>query len=162
MGFIRNSLAAAAAAVVLQSLAGAPALAQSAPFAGLAGAWSGSGTISLSDGSKERLRCRATYRLSAGDNALEQSLRCASDSYKLELSSSVVSEGGRVSGSWNEASRGISGTVQGRAHGGRVTVVVDAPGFSANLTLATTGNRQSVSIVSEGDIRNVSIAMTKS
>jgi len=40
--------------------------------------------------------------------------------------------------------------------------VVDAPGFSANLTLTTTGNRQSVSIVSEGDIRNVSIAMIKS
>ena len=61
----------------------------------------------------------------------------------------------------NEASRGVSGTVQGRANGGRVSVV-DAPGFTANLTLTTTGNRQSMSIASEGDIRNVSIAMTRS
>ena len=74
----------------------------------------------------------------------------------------MVSEGGRVSGSWSEASRGVSGTVQGRTNGGRVAVVVDAPGFSANLTLMTTGNKQSVSIVSEGYIRNVSIAMIKS
>jgi hypothetical protein len=162
MGFIRNSVAAVAATVIVHSFTASPAFAQSAPFAGLAGAWSGSGTISLSDGSKERLRCRATYRVAPGDNALQQSLRCASDSYKIELSSDVVSEGGRVSGSWSETSRGVSGSLQGRANGGRIAVIVDAPGFSANLTLSTTGNRQTISIVSEGDIRNVSIAMIKS
>jgi hypothetical protein len=162
MNFIRKSLAAVAAIFIVHSLTASPAIAQSAPFAGLAGAWSGSGTISLSDGSKERLRCKATYRVAPGENALQQSLRCASDSYKIELSSDVVSEGGRVSGSWSETSRGVSGSLQGRASGGRIAVTVDAPGFSANLTLSTTGNRQSVSIVSDGDLRNVSIAMTKS
>jgi hypothetical protein len=162
MGFIRTSLAAVAATVIIHSFAASPAFAQSAPFVGLAGAWSGSGTISLSDGSRERLRCRATYRLTSGENGLQQSLRCASDSYKIELSSDVVNEGGQVSGSWSETSRGVSGTLQGRASGGRIAVVVDAPGFSAHLTLITTGNKQSVSIVSEGDIRNVSIAMTRS
>jgi len=34
--------------------------AQSRPFAGFDGAWSGNGTISLSDGSSERIRCRAS------------------------------------------------------------------------------------------------------
>jgi hypothetical protein len=142
-------------------LAATPVLAQSAPFAGLSGAWSGSGTIMLADGSKERLRCRASYRVSASDNALQQSLRCASDSYKFELSSDVVSDGGRVSGNWSETSRGISGSLQGRASGGRIAVAVESPMFSANLTLTTTGNKQSVSIVSQGDIRNVSIAMVR-
>jgi hypothetical protein len=52
--------------------------------------------------------------------------------------------------------------LQGRANGGRIAVTVDAPGFSANLTLTTTGNKQSISIVSESDIRNVSIAMIRS
>ncbi|UGV26147.1 hypothetical protein E0H22_10865 [Rhodopseudomonas boonkerdii] len=141
--------------------AATPAFAQS-PFAGMHGAWSGSGTIMLSDGSKERLRCRASYRVSSGDNALQQSLRCASDSYKFELSSDVVSEGGRVSGSWSETSRGISGSLQGRASGGRINVVADSPVFTANITLTTTGNKQSVSITSQGDIRQVSIAMVKS
>jgi hypothetical protein len=73
-----------------------------------------------------------------------------------------VSEGGRVSGSWSEASRDVSATLQGRANGDRIAVTVDAPGFSANLTLTTTGNKQSTSIVSESDIRNVSIAMIRS
>jgi hypothetical protein len=143
-------------------LAATPASAQSAPFSGMHGAWSGSGTIALSDGSKERLRCRASYRVSAGDSTLQQSLRCASDSYKFELSSDVVSEGGRVSGTWSETSRGISGSLQGRASGGRIAVAADSPMFSANITLTTTGNKQSVSITSQGDIRQVSIAMVKS
>ena len=35
--------------------------AQSSPFAGFSGVWSGNGKVSLSDGSSERIRCRATY-----------------------------------------------------------------------------------------------------
>jgi hypothetical protein len=34
-------------------------------------------------------------------------------------------------------------------------------GFSASLTLRTNGNRQTVQISSQGDIRNVSITMVK-
>jgi hypothetical protein len=69
--------------LLLQSISNA-ALAQSPPFAGLSGTWTGSGSVSLSDGSKERLRCRATYQVSAGDARLQQSLRCASDSYRFD------------------------------------------------------------------------------
>jgi hypothetical protein len=157
----RKTFAVMAGLAACHLVAATPVLAQSAPFTGFSGAWSGAGTIMLADGSKERLRCRASYRLSSGDHALQQSLRCASDSYKFELSSDVVSEGGRVSGSWTETSRGISGSLQGRASGGRIAVAAESPMFSANITLTTSGNRQSVSITSQGDIRNVSIAMTK-
>ncbi len=157
----QKALVAVAGLAAYAVVAATPASAQSA-FAGMHGAWSGSGMISLSDGSKERLRCRASYRVSAGDSTLQQSLRCASDSYKFELSSDVVSEGGRVSGSWSETSRGVSGTLQGRASGGRINVVADSPVFTANIVLTTTGNKQSVSITSQGDIRQVSIAMVKS
>src|SRR5882757_1723909 len=38
--------------------------AQSGPFSGMAGVWSGGGTITLDDGSTERIRCRATYAVS--------------------------------------------------------------------------------------------------
>ena len=138
-----------------------PSFAQSAPFSGLAGAWAGSGTISLSDGLKERLRCRATYRVDGLESGLQQTLRCASDSYRFDLSSDVVSQGGRISGTWSESSRNISGSLEGRVSGGRIVAVVDAPGFSANLTLTTQGNHQSVSIVSQGDIRSVSISMVR-
>ncbi len=136
--------------------------AQSRPFAGFDGAWSGNGTVSLSDGSSERLRCRAQYTVDSTGLGLKQTLRCASDSYKFDLTSDVKSEGNRVSGQWNEASRNIFGSLQGTAGGGRIDVMVEAPGFTASLTLRTSGNKQTVQISSKGDIRGVSINMVKS
>jgi hypothetical protein len=139
-----------------------PVRAQPAPFAGLTGSWTGSGSISLSDGSHERLRCRATYRVDDSGMRLQQTLVCASDSYKFDLSSDVVTDGAQLSGTWSEASRGISGTLQGHSNSGRISAIADGAGFSANLTLTTRGNRQSVSISSQGAIRDVSITMIRS
>jgi hypothetical protein len=135
--------------------------AQTRPFAGLDGAWSGGGTVLLSDGSSERLRCKANYKVDNTGLGLKQTLRCASDSYKFDLSSEVTSQGDRVSGNWSETNRNISGSLQGTAGGGKIDVVVEAPGFTASLTLRTNGNRQTVQISSKGDIRGVSITMVK-
>jgi hypothetical protein len=146
---------------VVLAMAGT-ATAQSSPFHGLSGTWSGSGTVSLSDGSTERLRCRANYTTSAGDAMLQQTLRCASDGYKFELSGSAVNSRGDISGSWSEASRGIGGDLKGNGTPGRISVTVDSPTFSATLTLTTRGDRQTVSITSGGDIRKVTISMIRS
>ena len=150
--------AAVAAALVLSASAG---YAQSRPFAGFDGAWSGNGTVSLSDGSTERIRCRADYKVNGTGLGLKQTLRCASDSYKFDLSSDVTSQGDRISGNWNEATRNIFGNLQGTAGGGKIDVLVEAPGFTANLMMRTNSNRQTVQISSKGDIRGVSIAMVK-
>ena len=136
--------------------------AQSGPFAGFNGAWSGNGTVALSDGTTERIRCKADYKVDGSGMALKQSLRCASDSYKFILSSNVTSQGDRISGNWSEASRNIFGNLQGTAGGGQIDVFVEASGFAANLTLRTNGNKQTVQISSKGDIRGVNITMVKS
>jgi hypothetical protein len=136
--------------------------AQSGPFVGFSGAWTGNGTVVLSDGTTERIRCKADYRVNDTGLALKQSLHCASDSYKFDLSSDVTSQGDRISGNWSEASRNIFGNLQGTAGGGRIDVFVEASGFAANLTLTTTGNKQVVQISSKGEIRGVNITMTKS
>src|SRR5665213_481803 len=74
-----------ALAFFVASIASSTSYAQSGPFAGLAGVWSGGGTVMLDDGSSERIRCRATYAVGEGGAGLNQSLTCASDSYKFEL-----------------------------------------------------------------------------
>ncbi len=135
--------------------------AQPSAFTDLGGAWTGGGTVSLSDGSTERIRCRANYSVGDGGTTLKQTLRCASDSYKFNLNSDVVSQGGSVSGTWSESSRNINGSLRGRASGDRITVFVEAAGFSANLTLTTHGSRQSISITSQGAIKNVSLALVR-
>jgi hypothetical protein len=152
-------VAAVSAALVLSVSA---SRAQSRPFAGLNGAWSGNGTISLSDGSTERIRCRADYKVDGTGLGLKQNLRCASDSYKFDLSSDVTSQGERISGNWSETSRNVFGNLQGTAGGGKIDLLVEAPGFTASLMLRTSGNRQTVQINSKGDIRGVSITMVRS
>ena len=136
--------------------------AQSGPFIGFNGAWSGNGTVALSDGTTERIRCKADYLVDGSGLGLKQTLKCASDSYKFDLTSDVRSQGDRISGNWSEASRNVFGNLQGTAGGGRIEVFVEANGFAANLTLQTNGNKQTVQISSKGEIRGVNITMVKS
>jgi hypothetical protein len=152
--------AAGVGAVLLLSVSAASA--QAGPFAGFDGSWSGSGTVSLSDGSSEHLRCKADYKVNGTGLGLKQNLHCASDSYKFDLSSDVTSAGDHIYGSWSEASRRIFGNLQGTAGGGQIDVFVEANGFAANLTLRTTGTKQIVQITSKGEIRGVTITMVKS
>ncbi len=135
--------------------------AQSGAFAGLAGAWNGGGTITLDDGSQERIRCRATYAVSGDANGLNQSLTCASDSYKFTLESNVLARGGVLSGTWSETTRNVSGNLEGRSSPGQFNVVASAPGFTANISLRTSGNKQAVSITSQSVLRAASITLSR-
>ena len=158
--FARGAKAAGIGAALMMSVSAAHAQ-SGGPFAGFDGAWSGAGTVALSDGSVERIRCKANYKVDGTGKGLKQSLHCASDSYKFDLSSNVVSNGDRISGNWSEASRNVNGDLQGTAGGGQIEVFVQANGFAANLTLRTNGNRQTVQISSKGEIRGVNITMVK-
>jgi hypothetical protein len=146
------------AALVLSTSVGH---AQAQPFAGFDGAWSGNGTVSMSDGSSERLHCRAVYQVDGSGLVLKQTLRCASDSYKFDLASDVTSHGDHITGNWSETNRNISGSLLGTAGNGKIDVTVESAAFTATLTLRTTGNKQTVQISSKGDIRGVSITMVK-
>ena len=147
--------------LLLASVSGSASYAQSGPFAGMAGNWSGGGTVTLDDGSSERIRCRATYAVGAGGTGLNQSLTCASDSYRFILSSNVIAQGNALSGTWSESGRGVNGTLEGRGSNGNFQVVASAPGFTANLSLATRGSKQSVVITAASQFRGASIALTR-
>ena len=130
------------------------------PFSKLHGSWSGGGSIILSDGTKERIRCRAVY--SAADVSLLLELRCASDSYNFELQSNLNYESGSIVGDWTESSRGISGTISGGASGDRIQVVAASPMFTATLNLTTQGDRQSIRMQSPGsEISEISVYLNR-
>jgi hypothetical protein len=151
----------AVAALLVASMWGSSSYAQSGPFAGMAGNWSGAGTVTLDDGSTERIRCRAAYAVGAGGNGLQQTLTCASDSYKFNLTSNIIAQGAAVSGTWSETSRNINGNLEGRSGGGNFQVVATAAGFSANITLTTRGNKQSVVIRADSVFRGASISLSR-
>src|SRR5262245_52198195 len=115
----------------------------------LAGQWTGAGTIRTSNGGTERIRCRATYQAYA-ENGPRQELLCASASYRFEVRSDFVQRGGAISGQWTETSRNLSGSVSGQMSGNAIQARVQGGGFSAQLSVATNGNRQAVTIVPQG------------
>lgn len=150
-----------AALVTAALLSSVPAQA-AGPFANLAGAWSGGGTLTTANGDTERLRCRATYNVGNAGSDLRLNLRCASQSYNFDLGSAVIAEGGRISGTWSETTRNAGGTVSGRATTDHVEAAASGQSFSANLSLTTKGNRQTVSIRSPGtEIAGVSLALNR-
>jgi hypothetical protein len=59
-----------AVAFFLTAFVASTSYAQSSAFAGMAGTWSGPGTVTLDDGSSERIRCRATYKVSGAKPAV--------------------------------------------------------------------------------------------
>jgi hypothetical protein len=156
---VMRRLLLAAAVLFAGALFGAPAQAQSGPFAGMAGNWAGGGVVTLDDGSKERIRCRASYQV-AGPS-MTMTLTCASDAYKFQLSANVVDERGTVSGTWTEASRAVSGTLQGRGGGGNFQVVASAAGFNSNISLRTAGNKQSITMAADSQFKGAVISLTK-
>lgn len=150
----------AAVAFFMSSFAAPASYAQSSgPYAGMAGNWRGGGTVTLDDGSSERIRCRATYQV-AGIR-MDMNLTCASDAYKFILTANVVDEGGAITGQWSETSRNITGSVTGRGGGGNFQVTAITAGFNANIALKTTGNKQSVHIKSDSVFKGANIALTK-
>ncbi|MGA7385119.1 MAG: hypothetical protein WBW81_10665 [Methylocella sp.] len=117
----------------------------------------------MTNGATERIRCKAAYAVNATGKAFEQTLRCASASYRVEINSNVISEGGSLSGSWAETTRGVSGNISGRASGAEILANIAGAGFAARLDVRTHGDKQSVTIKPQGgtDVSAVSIAMRK-
>jgi hypothetical protein len=149
------------AAVAFFVIAGAASTchAQSHTFAGMAGTWSGPGTVTLDDGSSERIRCRATYKVNGA--SMEMALTCASDAYRFNLQAAVVAAGGEVSGTWSETTRNVGGNIQGRGGNGSFQVVAEAAGFNASISLKTTGNKQAIAMKADSQFRAANISLSK-
>jgi hypothetical protein len=151
-----------ACALALLALSPSAQAQQGGSFDTLVGTWSGTGTVSLANGSKERIRCQAAYAVGNDANNLRSALRCASDSYKFELNSDVNSRGGTLSGAWREATRGLTGALSGTLRGDDVEAQINTAGFNASLSLVTNGNRQNVTLSSQStELTGVSITLTK-
>jgi len=160
-----RALRAAGILVLLVLWTGAPLLAVSAesgPFAGFDGHWSGTGTIKPADKPAERIRCEATYRpRGSSQHEIDLQLRCDSDSYKFDLAGQFqADEGNHISGSFTERTRSVGGTVVGNAQGPRMQFHVESSAFSATMVMITRGRSQSVSIDAQGGGQFVKASMT--
>jgi hypothetical protein len=134
------------------------------PFDQLSGNWSGSGTIDLSNGKHESIKCKASYDVLEEQKKLQLNIRCASDSYNFDLRGSASYTGDAITGTWSESTRNAAGTLSGSVKGAGFQVVAKGPTFIANLDLVTRGDKQSVTIKSQdaqATVQGATIALTR-
>jgi hypothetical protein len=132
------------------------------PFAAFAGNFHGGGFVIGSDGNRERISCRARGGLGEGGHELSQKIVCASDSYRFDINSSLVAEGGRVRGQWSESTRGVSGSISGHVGEGHFSGGVDGGSFTASVSLRASGHGLSMSLApSSGDVARVEVSLSR-
>jgi hypothetical protein len=131
-------------------------------FSQFAGDWSGEGTVKTTAG-HERIRCKVHYAVTSDGASLDQTLHCASASYKLEIRSKVAAAGTRFAGKWNEITRDTIGNISGAITSTGIRGKIDGIGFTADLAMSIQDNRQSITIDPTGatDISQVAITLTR-
>jgi hypothetical protein len=149
-----------AAAIVLSAPMSVALVAS--PFERCLGVWTGGGQIDGTNGHRESMRCRAEYAEAKDGAALSQTIVCASESFKLDITSYAEASGESVQGYWKEASRDVSGHMSGRISEGQFVGEFSAPTFSAGISLTSNGRTQTVSIQPRGgDISEVHIELKR-
>ncbi len=140
----------------------AAAPAEATPVSDLAGRWSGWGSVTLGNGSSEQLKCVATYFLQGGGDGLQQNLRCASASYKIDATVNLAVRGGAVTGSWEEKTWSSTGLVNGRMSANGFDLAIKGPNFSAAMAMTVSACKQTINIAPQGfDISRISIGLGK-
>ena len=155
--------AAALPLVAVMSSAAAPAFA-AGPFTGFPGEWVGTGDVTMTDGSRDRIKCKASYSTGPSGQALNINVNCASDSYRVNIISNVVAQGSQFSGTWRETTRQVNGDVTGRVPApGEYQARLSGTGFGLELAATSNGKSQAITINSQGtDVQSVKISLRKS
>jgi hypothetical protein len=128
----------------------------------LAGRWSGWGSVKLSNGATEQVKCVATYFVKNAGALINQNLRCASASYKIDAKANYNVKGNALTGEWEERTHSAKGNVQGRMTGNGFRLAVKGETFSARMIVTSSRCKQSINISPRGlDVSRISIGLKK-
>jgi hypothetical protein len=127
----------------------------------LTGFWSGHGSIALTNGKTERVKCNVRYKAEGGSQ-IRQTMRCASSDYSINSLADLRLKGSQVSGTWEETTYAAKGDVTGRFGGDSFALSIQGASFSAAMNVTLSNCKQSVSITPQGlDVTRVSISLAK-
>lgn len=153
----RHALCALAAPVMLMNLA-TPSAADPT-FEPLLGSWGGSGSYKLKDGTSEKLKCDAYY--TGSGSQLGIAVRCAGQKNKIEMRSKLTSNGGALSGSWEERTYNANGDVTGKLTDQSLKLQI-VGGVAGSMTVTYDKTKQSVAIATEGiPLKSVTVSLSR-
>ena len=76
----------------------------------MAGYWTGTGKVTLNNGSSENVKCVVIYKVAA--SSFRQTIRCASQGFSFNGTAELdVAQGGVVTGNWTENTYSAKGDV---------------------------------------------------
>jgi hypothetical protein len=116
----------------------------------LAGTWSGAGSMKLSEGPSERIRCKAIYVVKKPEKSMSFELRCASEAYKMRLSAEIEQDGSAISGNWFESEYHQGGKISGTSSEGIIEARIEGNTVAAFVTIRTKANHQSFALEAPG------------
>lgn len=130
---------------------------------GLAGGWSGFGSMRPKDGAWEKVRCKVAYGVTKPGRAFTLDLKCASDAYKMALSANIVQDGAQLSGNWFESEYRQGGKISGTASDeGLIEARIEGETVAALVTIKTKGSHQSFVMDAPGSwLSQVAIELNK-
>lgn len=116
------------------------------PLEGLEGRWVGEGRLGVKNNPTEQVKCRVTYIYARAGDELKQTIRCASAGGNVEVESAVSHVAGKLTGSWKELVRNLSGDLVGTVtpHGLKVRVRGDS--LNANMDIILINAKQVIEI----------------
>jgi hypothetical protein len=132
------------------------------PIDELTGYWTGTGSITLSSGTTERVKCAVTYKVSDRGGQIKQTIRCASTDYSINALADLRIKGEQVSGSWEEKTYSATGQVTGRYTGSSFVLSIQGASFTAAMNVTLSACKQSISISPQGlEVNRISIGLAK-
>ncbi|MCB1451920.1 MAG: hypothetical protein KDJ67_17695 [Nitratireductor sp.] len=152
------------AAMVIASVALISAIAPASaagddPFDVIRGKWRGSGTMSFTDGTKQRIACSAQYTGTASQLGLV--IACKSSISEITLSARLSANGGNLLGTWEEKTYKAIGSVSGRATESRIRFYIGGY-VLGTMTVNYNKSRQQVVIATKGiPLKDLTIAMKR-
>jgi|SRR5262245_9497382 len=116
------------------------------PLESLEGRWVGEGRLGVRGNATEEVKCRVTYVYARDGDQLRQTIRCASAGGNVEVQSVVSHLGGKLTGSWKELSRNMSGELEGSATPRGFKVSVKGESLNANMDIVLRNSKQLIEI----------------
>ncbi len=77
-------------------------------------------------------------------------LRCANASTKLEIRANFIRTGNSVTGTWEERTFNLTGSLSGGVDGNSLNATISGSGFSATVSARTTGGNFTVTLTPDG------------
>ena len=154
----RSWWAGAALAVVLGSTSTVSAAAKLDDYAGY---WTGTGKVSMTNGSTEQVKCVVTYKVTGQE--LRQNVRCAGQGFSFNGTAQLqVAQSGSVTGSWTENTYAATGDVTGKTTDKGLLLSISGQTFTAVMDVSTSACKQTMDIVPKGlEVSRISIGLGK-